>query len=73
MIIREARIEDVPAITRIFNDAIVNTTSVYFYEPVSEQSRREWLPGKFAAGWRVLDLMFMQLPLSGDRATSRRF
>lgn len=44
--VREAREEDIPAITEIFNDAILNTTAVYFYEPVSEQNRLEWLQAK---------------------------
>jgi L-amino acid N-acyltransferase YncA len=50
---READIRDVPAITRIFNDAILNTTAVYFYEPVTEQNRLEWLKAKQAESWPV--------------------
>ena len=51
--VREARAEDIPAITEIFNDAILNTTAVYFYEPVSEQNRLEWLQAKQKDGWPV--------------------
>lgn len=51
--VREAREEDIPAITEIFNDAILNTTAVYFYTPVSQKSRLEWLHAKQNDGWPV--------------------
>lgn len=51
--IREAKPEDVPAITVIFNDAILNTTAVYFYDPVNEENRLEWLQIKHKDGWPV--------------------
>ena len=50
LVIREAGFADVPAITRIFNDAIVNTTAVYFYDPVTEQK-----PGGVALGQAPLE------------------
>jgi L-amino acid N-acyltransferase len=53
LVIREAGSADIPAITRIFNDAIVNTTAVYFYDPVTEKSRAEWLAAKHEACWPV--------------------
>lgn len=51
--IREALAADAPPITEIFNDAILNTTAVYFYDPVSEQNRLEWLQAKQKDGWPV--------------------
>ncbi|MDX2007387.1 MAG: GNAT family N-acetyltransferase [Meiothermus sp.] len=51
--VREATEEDVPALTEIFNDAILNTTAVYFYEPVTEENRLEWLRTKHRDGWPV--------------------
>ena len=53
LVIREAGSADIPAITGIFNDAIVNTTAVYFYDPVTEKSRAEWLAAKHAGRWPV--------------------
>lgn len=51
--IRKAKAGDVGAITGIFNDAILNTTAVYFYDPVSEENRLEWLQTKHKDGWPV--------------------
>jgi L-amino acid N-acyltransferase len=51
--IREANAGDVPAIAEIFNDAILNTTAVYFYEPVTELNRLDWFKAKRAEGWPV--------------------
>ncbi len=51
--IREAAVVDVGAITEIFNDAILNTTAVYFYDPVSEGNRLEWLQIKQKDEWPV--------------------
>jgi L-amino acid N-acyltransferase YncA len=53
LVVREAGLGDVPAITRIFNDAIVNTTAVYFYDPVTEKSRMDWLAAKLEERWPV--------------------
>jgi phosphinothricin acetyltransferase len=53
LVVRQAALADVPAITRIFNDAIVNTTAVYFYDPVTEKNRMEWLAAKLEDRWPV--------------------
>lgn len=46
IMIREATLEDLRAILHIYNDAIVNTTSVYDYEPHSFESRVQWFEQK---------------------------
>jgi len=40
--IRKARMEDVEAITKIYNDAIVTTTATFDTEPKSPEDRLEW-------------------------------
>ncbi len=40
--IRRATINDVPAITRIYNHAIENTTATFDIEPKTLEDRREW-------------------------------
>lgn len=40
--IRRARIEDVEAITAIYNDAIITTTATFDTEPKSKEERLEW-------------------------------
>jgi L-amino acid N-acyltransferase len=44
--IRKATSQDIPAITEIYNDAILNTTAVYSYEAVTVESRQTWLEDK---------------------------
>jgi L-amino acid N-acyltransferase YncA len=41
--IREASDADIPAITAIYNDAVVNTVAVWNDETVDEDNRRAWL------------------------------
>jgi L-amino acid N-acyltransferase len=53
VVVRLADLGDVPAITRIFNDAIINTAAVYFYDPVTEKNRMEWLAAKLEESWPV--------------------
>ena len=53
MNVRPATLNDAPAILDIFNDAVVNTTAVYFYDPVTLQNRIEWLEDKARGGWPV--------------------
>ena len=44
--IRPAAIRDVPAITAIYNHAIVNTTATFDIEPKTEAERLEWLQAR---------------------------
>lgn len=40
--IREAQKSDLEAILTIYNDAIINTTAVYTYEPTTIEERIQW-------------------------------
>ena len=51
--IRHATEQDLPAILDIYNDAIVNTTAVYDYEPHSLDMRRAWFAAKQQQGYPV--------------------
>jgi L-amino acid N-acyltransferase len=51
--IRHATTDDASAMLEIYNDAILNTTAVYSYEPVTLENRIEWLEGKVRDGWPV--------------------
>jgi len=48
--IRSARWEDVEGILEIYNDAILNTTAVYSYEPVTLEDRLAWFDTKAEGG-----------------------
>lgn len=48
MRIRHARPEDAEAIAAIYNHAILNTTATFDTEPVTPESRREWLARRTA-------------------------
>ncbi len=69
MIIRPATRDDVPAILEIYNEAVLNTTATYDYEPGTLQQRQAWFDehtsrrypvyvaadeGGFVAGWSSL-------------------
>jgi L-amino acid N-acyltransferase len=45
-IMRLAETKDLPAITDIYNNAILTTTAVYSYDPVTVESRQVWLEDK---------------------------
>lgn len=49
-IIRDASDADIPAITAIYNDAVVNTVAVWNDETVDEANRRQWLQEHRAPG-----------------------
>jgi len=51
--IRLAREGDLAAILEIYNDAILNTTAVYDYEPHTLEMRRQWFRIKEAQGFPV--------------------
>ena len=52
--IRDATLEDLPAILAIFNDVIATTTAVYFLQPVTLDERRAWFEARRKAGFPVL-------------------
>ncbi|MBF0711161.1 N-acetyltransferase [Staphylococcus capitis] len=47
--IRHARKEDMPDILKIYNDAIINTTAVYTYDPKELEERLQWFETKSIA------------------------
>lgn len=51
--IRPAGERDLEAILEIYNDAILNTTAVYDYEPHTLEMRRQWFRIKEAQGFPV--------------------
>ena len=53
-IIRAASEEDLSAILEIYNDAIVNTTSVYHYKPHTLEMRLEWFRDKMKGNFPVI-------------------
>ena len=42
MIIRPAKLEDLPQILEIYNEAVLNTTATYDYEPRTLEHRIAW-------------------------------
>ncbi|TCL76392.1 phosphinothricin acetyltransferase [Hydrogenispora ethanolica] len=52
--IRDARETDLAEILAIYNDAILHTTAIYAYQPLSLEERREWFQKKQADGYPVL-------------------
>ena len=52
--LREATRQDAPAIRTIYNHAILHSTAVYEYDPVSLQEREAWLTQRQGAGLPVL-------------------
>ena len=54
MEIRDARLEDLEAILAIYNEVIVNSTAVYYFEPVDLGERAAWFASRRSAGFPVL-------------------
>ncbi len=52
--IRYAQAADLGAILEILNDAILNTTSVYYYKPHTIEDRLSWYENKITDGFPVL-------------------
>ncbi|MGR3778665.1 GNAT family N-acetyltransferase [Bacillus paramycoides] len=52
--IREATKKDLTFILDIYNDAILNTTAVYAYKPVTLENRIDWYEQKQADGYPIL-------------------
>lgn len=51
--IRTANTQDLKAILEIYNDAIINTTSVFQYDPHTIEMREEWFAQKQKDGYPV--------------------
>ena len=54
MIVRDARLTDIPSILAIYNDMIIHTTAVYDEEPHSLAQRTQWFNDRQAQGFPVL-------------------
>lgn len=54
LIIRPASDDDLPAITAIYNDAVVNTTAIWNETVVDLANRRAWREARMALGYPVL-------------------
>jgi L-amino acid N-acyltransferase len=54
LIIRKATEADIPGILEIYNDAILNTTALYTYEPFTGQMMHQWFADKTAKALPVL-------------------
>lgn len=46
LVIRQATAHDLPEILDIYNDAILHTTAVYTYQPVTLEERQRWFDQK---------------------------
>ncbi|HEY6900498.1 MAG TPA: GNAT family N-acetyltransferase [Puia sp.] len=53
VIIRSATEADIPALSDIYNQVILNTTAVYSYEAQTLEMRRAWYEGKMKDGYPV--------------------
>ncbi|HXG46133.1 MAG TPA: GNAT family N-acetyltransferase [Methylomirabilota bacterium] len=53
MNIRPATHADLPAILEIYNEAVLNTTGTYDYEPRSLEQRRQWFEERRQGGYPV--------------------
>lgn len=53
-VIRPAEAADLPDILEIYNDAILNTTAVYDYEPHTLEMRQQWYQSKCSDGLPVM-------------------
>ena len=52
--IREASLDDLPAILTIYNDVLATSTAIYRDEPATLDDRRSWLAARQAEGHPVL-------------------
>ncbi|KFN03289.1 N-acetyltransferase [Bacillus clarus] len=52
--VREATEKDLPYILDIYNDALLYTTAVYAYKPVTLKNRIDWYEQKKAEGYPIL-------------------
>jgi L-amino acid N-acyltransferase YncA len=51
--VRHATENDLPQILDIYNDIIVNTTAVYYYEPHTLEMRRQWFAERREQGFPI--------------------
>ncbi len=51
--IRDATEADLPQILEIYNEIILNTTAVYYYEPHTLEMRREWYYSRKKDGFPI--------------------
>ena len=54
LVIRDASMDDVPAILAIYNDVVATSTAIYRDEPATLEDRRAWLAARHADGHPVL-------------------
>lgn len=54
MLIRDAGLSDIAAITAIYNHAVLHTTAIWNDTPISVQNRIDWLQQRQAQGYPVL-------------------
>jgi L-amino acid N-acyltransferase len=54
MIIRPAIEADLPAILAIYNDAVLNTTSIWNWSPVDLANRQAWFEARRGQGYPIL-------------------
>lgn len=52
--IRDAKIDDLPAILAIYNDAVLHTTAIWNWHAVDLSNRRAWLDARAAQGYPIL-------------------
>ena len=53
-IIRPATVADLPGILEIYNDAVLNTTATYDYEPRTLEQRAAWFEERSREGYPIL-------------------
>jgi len=54
MEIRDARVDDLPALLAIYNDVIATSTAIYTEQPVTLEDRIAWWRARVAQGYPVL-------------------
>lgn len=54
MMIRPATEQDIPAITAIFNEAVVNSNAIWTEKQDTEAERLAWMKARLALGYPVL-------------------
>ncbi|MXV44883.1 GNAT family N-acetyltransferase [Saccharibacter sp. 17.LH.SD] len=52
--IRDAQVSDIPGITQIYNDAVLNTTAIWNDSIVDDSNRIKWLDERLKAGFPVI-------------------
>lgn len=52
--IREANDSDLQVITDLYNERILNSTSLFVFEPLTLQNRKEWLDNCRREGYAVI-------------------